>query len=803
MSTRARLARTAISTMTWLAMIVCVVCTGLAMPARADIVQFETPTPITSSDLERLASAAGLGPQERIQLDAAFDAYVEGWQRLRTGTLRPLRLDVAALLAERLAAQPNWEAIQSMPPEQQEEAYRVAGEQASTVAEATAARAVTLRDRANAAYRSMGQLEEPVFAALRQGDRTEEQREAVSLEAARRARRLAGYRIRSVTGNGLGVTTPLPGVQRPGEDPVPPEAVRALGAFVREAAPSIEAIAEAVVSEGPQGENARALRAAFATQQLDAIEKVTALLPEEDRAAWRRRARGRLLFGSAFIMPAPTSESLLTMMGDRANAPARTRMDGWFQQRERLENALLTAGDETGDARRAIVELDQAARAELAEMTRTPGLADGTTNFSGLMELVDPTNPEDASDLFNQPGYMASMGQDLMGDPDDEPAESRDPMAAQRRMLEVPAIDRRTIDAIRDRLGIAAEQRAVWEALVDDLIDDCQAIAATHQVDPTGMQDPRAGIEALRKLRDHRAALAARETQWFDDLQTGIAGLDPKAVSDERSRRDLQRLQRTSGWILLSLKMTGNNRWMDVDLDSMTESLTPQERALIAGPLAAWRAQKTREIGDLVNASDEMMNRLGKFWENAKIDDLRMEDMMRIQGEWMERCRTICRRAEAAQTGDIATMAAALPEAAGRRLQRAARRMLYPEVHRPQERIDRMVETAITLPDLSPEQLTALGEQADAYRLASDAIAERMIAALETADAARADMMQSMQTMQEAGGQQAMMARAAAMQTTQLASSDLAFDRAELDARTRRRFKALLTPEQAVAAGLD
>ncbi|MGA1265959.1 MAG: hypothetical protein ACO32J_02130, partial [Phycisphaerales bacterium] len=333
--------------------------------------------------------------------------------------------------------------------------------------------------------------------------------------------------------------------------------------------------------------------------------------------------------------------------------------------------------------------------------------------------------------------------------------------------------------------------------------DDCQAIAATHQVDPTGMQDPRAGIEALRTLRDHRAALAARETQWFDDLQTGIAGLDPKAVSDERSRRDLQRLQRTSGWILLSLKMTGNNRWMDVDLDSMTESLTPQERALIAGPLAAWRAQKTREIGDLVNASDEMMNRLGKFWENAKIDDLRMEDMMRIQGEWMERCRTICRRAEAAQTGDIATMAAALPEAAGRRLQRAARRMLYPEVHRPQERIDRMVETAITLPDLSPEQLTALGEQADAYRLASDAIAERMIAALETADAARADMMQSMQTMQEAGGQQAMMARAAAMQTTQLASSDLAFDRAELDARTRRRFKALLTPEQAVAAGLD
>jgi len=374
-------------------------------------------------------------------------------------------------------------------------------------------------------------------------------------------------------------------------------------------------------------------------------------------------------------------------------------------------------------------------------------------------------------------------------------------MAMQRRMMEVPSIDRRTLEGIHDRLGISAERQAVWDNLVDDLLADCQEIAKAHELDMTGMQDPRRGMEAMQKLRDHRAALAAREAQWFQDLRGGVAGLDPGAVASEQSRRDLQRLQRTSGWILISLRMTGGNRWMDVDLDAAVDGLPEPERALVAKPLAAWREQKTREIGDLVAASDEMVDKMGRLMQKVDGENFPMQDMMKIQTDWMSRCETISRRAEAAQEGDIETMVSALPEAGGRGLRRAVRKTLYPEVHRPQERIDRMVETAIALPDLSADQLTALGAQADAYRIASDAIAERMIAALEAADAARGNMMKSVQGSVE--DPQGMMGRAAAMQSTQLASSDLAFDRAELDARTRRRFKALLTPEQAAAAGLD
>jgi hypothetical protein len=774
-------------------------CMAVAAPARAEITQFETPSPITSADLERLARAAGLAPAERAQLDTAFDAYVEGWQRLRQGTLRPLRAEVTALLAERVAAQPAWEAIQVMPQEQQEEAYRVAGEQSARIMQETAARATALQDRAAAAYRAMAQLEEPVFAALRQGERSETQREAVATEAARRARKLAAARIRNASGSGLGVTTPLPSAA----EGAPPEAARAIAAFERDSGPAITAIADAISAPGANLADSWQLRQAFAAEQLQAVEAVTTLLPEQDRAAWRRRARGRLLFSTLFMLPAPSQESLLTMMGDRATPAARTRMEAWFQEREKLENALLTQGNDDGTARNTMTELDRAALVELAEMTRTPDLAGQNMGFAGMMDLLDPTNPDDASELFNQPGYMVSMGADLMGqtDEDEEPGAAQDPMAMQRRMMEVPSIDRRTLEGIHDRLGISAERQAVWDNLVDDLLADCQEIAKAHELDMTGMQDPRRGMEAMQKLRDHRAALSAREAQWFQDLRGGIAGLDPGAVATEQSRRDLQRLQRTSGWILMSLRMTGGNRWMDVDLDAAVDGLPAPERALVAKPLAAWREQKTREIGDLVAASDEMVDKMGRLMQKVDGENYPMQDMMKIQTDWMSRCETISRRAEAAQKGDIETMVSALPETGGRGLRRAVRKTLYPEVHRPQERIDRMVESAIALPDLSAEQLTALGAQADAYRIASDAIAERMIAALEAADSARGNMMKSVQaSMEDSKG---MMARAATMQSTQLASSDLAFDRAELDARTRRRFKALLTPEQAAAAGLD
>lgn len=791
--------RPSLRAMIRLAISVWAACMAVAAPARAEITQFETRSPITSADLERLAKAAGLAPAERAQLDAAFDAYVEGWQRLRQGTLRPLRVEVTALLAERAAAQPDWTAIQSMPPEQQQEAFRVAGEQSAKIMQETAARAAALQDRAAAAYRAMAQLEEPVFAALRQGERSEAQREAVDTEAARRARKLAGAKIRNASGSGLGVTTPLPSAA----EGAPPEAARAIAAFERDSGPAIAAIADAISAPGANLADSWQLRQAFAAEQLQAVEAVTALLPEQDRAAWRRRARGRLLFSTLFMLPAPSQESLLTMMGDRATPAARTRMEAWFQEREKLENALLTQGNDDGTARNTMTELDRAALVELAEMTRTPDLAGQNMGFAGMMDLLDPTNPDDASELFNQPGYMVSMGADLMGqtDEDEEPGAAQDPMAMQRRMMEVPSIDRRTLEGIHDRLGISAERQAVWDNLVDDLLADCQEIAKAHELDMTGMQDPRRGMEAMQKLRDHRAALAAREAQWFQDLRGGIAGLDPGAVASEQSRRDLQRLQRTSGWILISLRMTGGNRWMDVDLDAAVDGLPEPERALVAKPLAAWREQKTREIGDLVAASDEMVDKMGRLMQKVDGENFPMQDMMKIQTDWMSRCETISRRAEAAQEGDIETMVSALPEAGGRGLRRAVRKTLYPEVHRPQERIDRMVETAIALPDLSADQLTALGAQADAYRIASDAIAERMIAALEAADAARGNMMKSVQGSVE--DPQGMMGRAAAMQSTQLASSDLAFDRAELDARTRRRFKALLTPEQAAAAGLD
>ena len=133
-------------------------------------------------------------------------------------------------------------------------------------------------------------------------------------------------------------------------------------------------------------------------------------------------------------------------------------------------------------------------------------------------------------------------------------------------------------------------------------------------------------------------------------------------------------------------------------------------------------------------------------------------------------------------------------------LRRAISAQQYPEVFRPMQRTDRMIERVMSLPDLSMKQVAALDAEVEAFRVKSDAVAERAIASITEADKAQSDIMSGTGDSSDAEVATAKFAR---MKTSEMTAADLDYDRSELSARTLRRLRALLTPEQAAAAKLD
>ena len=115
------------------------------------------------------------------------------------------------------------------------------------------------------------------------------------------------------------------------------------------------------------------------------------------------------------------------------------------------------------------------------------------------------------------------------------------------------------------------------------------------------------------------------------------------------------------------------------------------------------------------------------------------------------------------------------------------------------DRTDRAIDRVMSLPDLSPAQLTALSTEADAFRVRSDDIAERAIAGLTRAETSQAAMLTNAGNPEDVN---AMMETMADVKRNELASADLDYDRSELAARALRRMRAVLSPAQAQAAGL-
>jgi hypothetical protein len=321
------------------------------------------------------------------------------------------------------------------------------------------------------------------------------------------------------------------------------------------------------------------------------------------------------------------------------------------------------------------------------------------------------------------------------------------------------------------------------------------------------MPAPGQSADALMASQsDRRAELARIEDAWFTNVKSGVSGIDASALETERSRRALARAQGSlrSGGLMMSTLLT--SRQLRIDLHKAAADLSPEGRTKCAAPLQAWRTQLIAELASAQAEMDEAMKAQMAFMRSMvqKDDAGNTNASMRFtidekQAEQIERARkpleaTIA-RIDASQRAAVDAVAASLPAADAIAFRRAAQRQTHPEAFRSQEKVDAAVSRVLALPDLSTTTLEAVSTLADDFRTRSDALTERPIERTDKSDTAMSGVLQ--------GGPgvdlRQMMRRVQMLQRADRSRGDAAYDREERNARTLRRLRALLTPEQAAA----
>ena len=376
-------------------------------------------------------------------------------------------------------------------------------------------------------------------------------------------------------------------------------------------------------------------------------------------------------------------------------------------------------------------------------------------------------------------------------------------------------MSRQDIERMRTQLRVPDAQRAIWDALAEDLLkasgDWMKAGPGSNGMFGVAMPAPGQSADAFMAAQAaRRAELARIEDGWFANVKSGVSGVDASELATEQSRRALARAQAAlrGGGLMMSTLLT--SRQLRLDLDRAAADLSPEGRTKCAAALQAWRAQMIAELTTAQSQMDEAMKVQMAFMQstvqtddeggvnasaNFTIDEKQAAQIERARKPLEE---TIA-RIDASQRAAVDAVASTLPAADALAFRRTARRQTHPEAFRSQEKVDAAVTRVLALPDLSTARVEAVSKLADDFRTRSDALAERSIERTDKSDSAMSGVLQ--------GGPgedpQQMMRKMQTLQRADRSRGDAAYDREELNARTLRRLRALLTPEQAAAAKLD
>ena len=784
-----------------------------------------TPPPIRSKDLERLLQAMEAGPEARAAAVAAFDAYVDRWQRLRDETIRPLQASMAAALAK-VPAMQDAEALAGgvvhaagAEAEAEAEAYqaRVAEWQRAWEEREAAKKAVLEPFRARAAGVStdVRAAERALFEAMRATAASDASRAAVDREELVRRRRIAVASREDLRGQqGIPLTFPSLPTGAPADEALRGRIDARIMAWERASAEALE--------QGTPAEE-------FVRRRLAAAAEVAAMLPAEVGAPWIRGVRGRAAnqLGLWGIDP---SAGLASALGDRATPEVRARLDRWAEERDALllealavdgaaaDGAVATddaAAPSAASVRMSLLQRDQelsnTALAELAALIADPALGKEALQMKLMSESWkrrpdDDGGPRFAGDSVMR-GAMARSIAAVGGDqPEDgEDGEDGDPFgpAMMERIVSAGTIRRADLEPVRARLGIPDEAASLWNQLCDDLV------ATSAEVDSEmksfikeAEQDRGVGRGLVERRRAIGRRSEAAEMAWFDAVAAAFPAIPAEALDAERGRRAVRRAVEGGSIFLVQVRMIGN-RWIDADLDRAADACSPDARRAAARPLGDWRGAQVAAVNDLVACSERMFERMVAAQEAMQAAAANgneaavaaFEGFQRVQADYQREVEEVSRRAEATLAASTQAVAEAMPRPQGAVFRRGVRRQLHPEVYRAQDRVDAAIGAALGDPSLTPDQRGAAAAAWGESQTRFEGIAERLIAQSAKTDRAMADMFGDMFADSGDGGP-------SEMERAALASDDLAYDQVELRARTVRRVRAAVGDRVADAHGV-
>jgi len=780
------------------------------------------PKPITSAQYEKALKDAALPAEERAAFDAAFDAYVDDWQRLRDRTLRPLRLELEDVNAKRIGAieavrqqiAAREPALEETPEEPEEGPAEYA-----RVLQATNAEQAAMRTKVRQAYDRIGQLDARLVGALRAGPRTPEQSRALDALARERASRLASAVVRSTVGwRASPVLAKMPSAPKDLDPKVAAAFSDRMDRLQRESLPLLQKLAQVSLEDGDQDEAERAADDALIALRLKAIGEIGSTLPADPGLAWVDSARARMLQGVTWGAERAPVAAIVEAIGDRMDDAARKRMNSWITDRQTIENELMgttTDWSARNERMEALKALNAQAMQDLAESTRTPELVEDDFVMKANMKAMRSADPDDLrasfggedSDLGAMERRMTARLSEMNDAPAEDGAAPEAPAGAQdasMMAMQQRPLQRSQTNRLRDALGITAEQRAVWDALVDDLLEASSTLHESKALKPSVMsQDPKEALATMVRASEYRAEQQALESHWFDSIAATFTSIPRDTLADQRSRWNFRRLRDLGGMARAVSLMTGD-RTGDLDLDAALDRLPSEVRASLAPQILASRVRRIQDLQTSLESTESFMRSMVKLSEGLmngqQPSPEQMNELMKAQQDFVAAAQKRAKQAAAAQRDEVDAMANALPAPAAGMLRRAISAQQFPEVFRPMQRTDSMIERVMSLPDLSVKQIAALDAEVDAFRVKSDAVAERAIASITEADKAQSDLVSGAGDPSDG---QAAMAKFARMKVSEMNAADLDYDRSELSARTLRRLRALLSPEQAAAAKLD
>ncbi len=553
------------------------------------------------------------------------------------------------------------------------------------------------------------------------------------------------------------------------------------------------------------------------------------MLPADVGAPWIRGVRGRAAnqLGLWGIDP---SAGLASALGDRATPEVRARLDRWAEERDALllealavngaaaDGAVATddaAAPSVASVRMSLLQRDQelsnTALAELAALIADPALGKEALQMKLMSESWkrrpdDEGGPRFAGESVMR-GAMARSIAAVGGDqPEDgEDGEDGDPFGPDmmERIASAGTIRRADLEPMRARLGIPDEAASLWNQLCDDLV----ATSAEIDSEMTSFikeaeQDPGGGRGMVERRRAIGRRGEAAEMAWFDAVAAAFPSIPAEALDAERGRRAVRRAVEGGSIFLMQARMTGN-RWVDADLDRAADACAPDARRAAAKPLADWRGAQAAAVHDLVACSERMVERMvaaQEAMQAAAADGneaamAAFDGFQRAQADYQREVEEVSRRAEATLAASTQAVAEAMPRPQGAVFRRGVRRQLHPEVYRAQDRVDAAIGAALGDPSLTPDQRGAAAAAWGESQTRFEGIAERLIAQSARTDRAMADMFGDMFADGGNGGP-------SEMERAALAGDDLAYDQAELRARTVRRVRAAVGDRVADAHGV-